>query len=143
VNDEIVYRTAEELRDADRFFAQDVADLMLESDVGAVLESLHRLVDQGRLVHLDCVTASGVSEDAAEYEGFRFRLRLESRRGRSLTLLTAGQPGVDARELIASISPVAPRRELEHAHELPSTERRTERSPIRGVGSARSARPAH
>jgi hypothetical protein len=72
VDDEFVYRTAEELRDADRFFAQEVADLMLESDVGAVLESLHRLVDQGRLVHLDRVTAYGAADDAVEYEGFRF-----------------------------------------------------------------------
>ena len=74
VDDEFVYRTAEQLRDTDRFFAQDVADLMLESDVGAVLESLHRLVDQGRLVRLDRVTASGAAEDAVEYEGFRFPL---------------------------------------------------------------------
>jgi hypothetical protein len=76
VDDELVYGKAEELRDRDRFFAQDVAELMLESDVGAVLESLHRLVDQGRLVHLDPVTAPGATEDAVEYEGFRFPLEV-------------------------------------------------------------------
>jgi len=81
VDDELVYGKAEELRDRDRFFAQDVAELMLESDVGAVLESLHRLVDQGRLVHLDRVTASGASEDAVEYEGFRFPLEAEESAG--------------------------------------------------------------
>jgi len=74
VDDELVYGKAEELRDRDRFFAQDVADLMLESDVGAVLQSLHRLVDQGRLLHLDPLTDSGASEDAMEFEGFRFPL---------------------------------------------------------------------
>ena len=74
VEDELVYGKAEELRDRDRFFAQDVADLMLESDVGAVLQSLHRLVDQGRLLHLDRLTVPGASEDAMEFEGFRFPL---------------------------------------------------------------------
>jgi hypothetical protein len=78
MDDDLVYRKAEELRDGrDRFFAQDVADLMLESDVGGVLESLHRLVAQGRLVHLDRATSSGASEDAVEYEGFRFPLEAE------------------------------------------------------------------
>jgi hypothetical protein len=75
MDDDLVYRNAEELRDGrDRFFAQDVADLMLEPDVGGVLESLHRLVAQGRLVHLDRAPSSSASEDAAEYEGFRFPL---------------------------------------------------------------------
>jgi hypothetical protein len=73
VDDALVYRKAEELRDGrDRFFAQEVADLMLESDVGAVLESLHRLVAQDRLVHVDRATTSSASDDAVEYEGFRF-----------------------------------------------------------------------
>ena len=49
---------------------------MLESDVGAVLESLHRLVEQGRLVHLDRVAASDAADDAVEYEGFRFPLEV-------------------------------------------------------------------
>ena len=77
MDDDLVYRKAEELRDGrDRFFAQEVADLMLESDVGSVLESLHRLVAQGRLVHLDHATSSSASEDALEYEGFRFPLEV-------------------------------------------------------------------
>ncbi len=76
VGDELVYRKAEELRDSrDRFFAQDVADLMLEADVGGVLESLHRLVEKGRLVRLDRVSTSGASEVAVEDEGFRFPAR--------------------------------------------------------------------
>jgi hypothetical protein len=75
MDDDLVYGKAEELRDGrERFFAQDVADLMLESDVGGVLESLHRLVAQGRLVHLDRATSASASEDAVEYEGFRFPL---------------------------------------------------------------------
>jgi hypothetical protein len=73
VDDEVVYQKATELRDGrDRFFAQDVADLMLESDVGGVLASLHRLVAQGRLVHLDRATTSSASADAVEFEGFWF-----------------------------------------------------------------------
>lgn len=73
MDDELVYGKAEELRDGrDRFFAQDVADLLLEPDVGAVLASLHRLVAEGRLVHLDRVSTPDASEDAMEYEGFRF-----------------------------------------------------------------------
>ena len=73
MDDELVYRNAEQLRDGrERFYAQEVADLMLESDVGAVLESLHRLVAQGRLVHLDRATSTSAPDDAVEYEGFRF-----------------------------------------------------------------------
>jgi hypothetical protein len=73
VDDEFVYQTAGQLRDRDdRFFAQDVADLLEESDVGSVLESLHRLVARGLLMHLDRVSTPGASEDAMEYEGFRF-----------------------------------------------------------------------
>ena len=42
MDDEFVYQTAGQLRDRDdRFFAQDVADLLEESDVGSVLEWLH------------------------------------------------------------------------------------------------------
>ena len=73
MDDEVVYQKAAELRDGgDRFLAQDVADLMLESDVGGVLDSLHRLVAQGRLVHLDRATSSSAGADAVEFEGFRF-----------------------------------------------------------------------
>jgi hypothetical protein len=73
VDDEVVYQKAAELRDGrDRFLAQEVADLMLESDVGGVLDSLHRLVAQGRLVHLDRATTSSASPDAVEFEGFGF-----------------------------------------------------------------------
>ena len=73
MDDEVVYEKAAELRDGrDRILAQDVADLMLESDVGGVLDSLHRLVAQGRLVHLDRATTSSASADAVEFEGFRF-----------------------------------------------------------------------
>ena len=66
VDDEVVYQKAAELRDGrDRFLAQEVADLMLESDVGGVLDSLHRLVAQGRLRasrsrdDLECVSRRG------------------------------------------------------------------------------------
>src|SRR4051812_17127668 len=49
VNDDDVYKAAEQLRETQPFNAQDVAEQMLESDVGGVLESLHRLVEAGRL----------------------------------------------------------------------------------------------
>ena len=72
MEDDLVFAAAEQFRDRDRFFAQEVADVLLESDVGGVLEALHRLAARGRLVHLDRVTAPGASDDAAEFEGFRF-----------------------------------------------------------------------
>ena len=72
MDDELVFTAAEQFRDLDRFFAQEVADVMLESDVGGVLEALHHLVGQGRLVHLDRVTTPDASDDGAEFEGFRF-----------------------------------------------------------------------
>ena len=77
MDDELVYRKAEEFRDRDLFYAQDVADLLLESDVGGVLESLHRLVEQHRLVGVARATAPGASDDAVEYEGFKFPSELD------------------------------------------------------------------
>lgn len=71
MDDELVYRAAETLRDRDLFYAQDVADAMLESDVGGVLTSLRRLAEHQRLVEV-VPTASEPTDDATEYERFRF-----------------------------------------------------------------------
>jgi hypothetical protein len=97
VDDEFVYRTAEELRDTDRFFAQEVADLMLESDVGAVLESLHRLVDKRRLVHLE--SSNGVWRGGRR-RGIRgFPVPARSRRGGgTVARLSCDNPMSDSRE---------------------------------------------
>jgi hypothetical protein len=72
MDDELVYRNAETLRDRDLFYAQDVADAMLESDVGGVLASLRRLADQHRLVEVVPEPTSDPADDATEYERFRF-----------------------------------------------------------------------
>jgi hypothetical protein len=71
MDDELVYRRAETLRDRELFYAQDVADALLESDVGGVLASLRRLAEQQRLVEV-VPTTSEPTDDATEYERFRF-----------------------------------------------------------------------
>ena len=71
MNDDEVYAKAEQVADRQRFHAQDVADLLLESDVGEVLESLNRLVEAGRLRRFT-VSAEWSESDGDEFEGFAF-----------------------------------------------------------------------